>query len=116
MQQCLLSWIAVISRLTQGEIIAIDGKTVRGSYDKNNGKGAIHMVNAWAATNRLVLGQRKVDEKSNEITAIPQLLEVLSIAGCIVTIDAMGCQREIAAAIVGIHSRVALCSASNSRM
>jgi predicted transposase YbfD/YdcC len=100
MQQCFLSWIAAISRLTQGEIIPIDGKTVRGSYDSNSDKGAIHMVSAWASANRLVLGQRKVDEKSNEITAIPQLLEMLSIAGCIVTIDAMGCQREIAAAII----------------
>lgn len=86
--------------MTHGEIIPIDGKTLRGSYDRSGGKGAIHMVSAWASANRLVLGQRKVDEKSNEITAIPQLLAVLSIAGCIVTIDAMGCQREIAAAIV----------------
>ena len=100
MQQCFLSWIAAISRLTQGEIIPIDGKTVRGSYDTRNGKGAIHMVSAWASANRLVLGQHKVDEKSNEITAIPQLLSVLSISGCIVTIDAMGCQKEIAAAII----------------
>lgn len=100
MQQCFVSWITAISRLTQGEVIAIDGKTVRGSYDRSSGKGAIHMVSAWASRNRLVLGQRKVDEKSNEITAIPQLLAVLSIAGCIVTIDAMGCQREIAAAII----------------
>lgn len=100
MQQCFVNWITAISRLTQGEVIPIDGKTVRGSYDRSSGKGAIHMVSAWASRNRLVLGQRKVNEKSNEITAIPQLLEILSIAGCIVTIDAMGCQREIAAAII----------------
>lgn len=100
MQDCFLSWIAAISQLSQGEIVAIDGKTVRGSYDCNHGKGAIHMVSAWASANRLVLGQRKVDEKSNEITAIPELLSVLSIAGCIVTIDAMGCQRQIADAII----------------
>jgi predicted transposase YbfD/YdcC len=87
-------------QLSQGEIVAIDGKTVRGSYDRSSGQGAIHMVSAWASANRLVLGQRKVDEKSNEITAIPELLAVLAIAGCVVTIDAMGCQREIAAAIV----------------
>lgn len=99
MQQCFIEWIGAISQLTQGEIIALDGKTVRGSYD-SSGKGAIHMVSAWASTNRLVLGQRKVQEKSNEIRAIPELLEVLAIAGCIVTIDAMGCQREIAAAII----------------
>jgi hypothetical protein len=71
-----------------------------GSYDRSSSQGAIHMVSAWASANRLVLGQRKVDEKSNEITAIPELLAVLAIAGCVVTIDAMGCQREIAAAIV----------------
>lgn len=100
LQQCFVSWISAISQLTRGEIIAIDGKTVRGSYDTNNGKAAIHMLSAWASANRLVLGQRKVEDKSNEITAIPQLLEVLSIAGCIVTIDAMGCQREIASAIL----------------
>ncbi|MEB3267764.1 MAG: ISAs1 family transposase [Leptolyngbya sp.] len=100
MQQCFVNWIAAISQLSQGEIVAIDGKTVRGSYERNGGQGAIHMVSAWASANRLVLGQRKVDEKSNEITAIPELLAVLAIAGCVVTIDAMGCQREIAAAIV----------------
>lgn len=100
MQQCFVRWITAISRLTQGEVIAVDGKTVRGSYERSSSKGAIHMVSAWASHNRLVLGQRKVDEKSNEITAIPQLLAMLSIAGCIVTIDAMGCQKEIAATIV----------------
>jgi hypothetical protein len=99
MGQCFMRWITAISRLSQGEIVAIDGKTIRGSYD-NPGKGAIHMVSAWASANRLVLGQRKVDKKSNEITAIPLLLDMLSITGCIVTIDAMGCQRGIAAAII----------------
>ena len=99
MQQCFIEWIGAISQLTQGEVIALDGKTVRGSYERN-GKGAIHMVSAWASLNRLVLGQRKVQEKSNEIRAIPELLEVLAIAGCIVTIDAMGCQKEIAATII----------------
>lgn len=100
MQTCFISWIQAISQLSAGEIIAIDGKTVRHSYDRANGKGAIHMVSAWASANRLVLGQRKVDEKSNEITAIPQLLQVLAIAGCIVTIDAMGTHKEIASAII----------------
>ena len=79
----------------KGEIIAIDGKTLRHSYDRAEDKAAIHMVSAWATQNRLVLGQVKVDDKSNEITAIPELLKVLSLNGCIVTIDAMGCQREI---------------------
>jgi predicted transposase YbfD/YdcC len=99
-QQCFLSWIEAISQLTAGEVVAIDGKTLRHSYDTSNGKAAIHMVSAWASRNRLVLGQRKVDDKSNEITAIPELLRRLSIAGCIVTIDAMGCQKDIAATII----------------
>jgi predicted transposase YbfD/YdcC len=89
-----------VSRLTAGEVIAIDGKTARRSYDQGQGKGAIHMVSAWASQNRLVLGQRKVDEKSNEITAIPELLKVLDLQGGIVTIDAMGTQKTIAQQIV----------------
>lgn len=100
MQQCFLGWIRAISALSAGEVIAIDGKKVRHSYDTVNGKGAIHMVSAWASENRLVLGQQKVNEKSNEITAIPLLLEVLAIEGCIVTIDAMGTQKEIATTII----------------
>jgi predicted transposase YbfD/YdcC len=80
-------------------IVAIDGKQLRGSADKQVGKGAIHMVSAWGEANGLVLGQQKVDEKSNEITAIPLLLAALDLTGCIVTIDAMGCQRDIAAQI-----------------
>jgi len=81
-------------------VVAIDGKTLRHSYDTGAGKGAIHMISAWATSNRLVLGQRQVDEKSNEITAIPKLLRVLELSGCIITIDAMGCQKDIAAMIV----------------
>ncbi|WP_413172683.1 ISAs1 family transposase [Anabaena azotica] len=100
LQNSFLSWIKSINKITQGEVIAIDGKTLRHSYDKGKDKGAIHMVSAWATTNRLVLGQCKVDEKSNEITAIPELIKVLDIAGCIVTIDAMGCQKEIVKSIV----------------
>lgn len=99
-QQCFLDWIETIREKTQGEIIALDGKTLRGSADRGGKKGAIHMVSAWATANRLVLGQRKVDDKSNEITAIPELLRVLEIAGCIVTIDAMGCQKDIAELII----------------
>lgn len=76
-------------------MIAIDGKSLRHSYDKGAELGAIHMVSAWATKNRLVLGQQKVDKKSNEITAIPELIKVLDLSGCIVTIDAMGCQKEI---------------------
>jgi predicted transposase YbfD/YdcC len=100
MQSCFVSWVNAISALLGAEVVAIDGKTLRHSDDKGCGQAAIHMVSAWASANRLVLGQRKVDDKSNEITAIPALLNVLEIAGCIVTIDAMGCQREIATAIV----------------
>ena len=100
LQQCFLKWIQSISYITFGEIVAIDGKTVRHSYDKSADKAAIHMVSAWATTNQLVLGQLKVDKKSNEITAIPKLLKVLELKGCIVTIDAMGCQKEIVKQIV----------------
>lgn len=99
-QACFLRWIHDICHLTRGEVVPIDGKTLRHSYDRELDQSAIHMVSAWAATNRLVLGQVKVTEKSNEITAIPELLDVLDIADCIVTIDALGCQKEIAARIV----------------
>jgi predicted transposase YbfD/YdcC len=95
-----VSWIQAISRITDGEIVAFDGKTLRRSHDNRLGKAAIQMVSAWASTNRLVLGQLKVDEKSNEITAIPELLRLLALKGCIVTIDAMGCQTEIAQTII----------------
>ena len=100
LQQCFLSWVRSVSRVTDGEIIAIDGKTARGSYDTGQEKGAIHLVSAWASQNRLVLGQQKVEDKSNEITAIPSLLKVLDIHGCIVTIDAMGTQTDIAHQII----------------
>lgn len=99
-QRGFVSWIQAISNITGGEIVAIDGKQLRRSHNGRLGKAAIYMVSAWAVNNHLVLGQRKVDDKSNEITAIPKLLEMLALSGCIVTIDAMGCQREIAAQIV----------------
>jgi predicted transposase YbfD/YdcC len=99
-QTCFIAWIASIQELTAGEVIAVDGKQLRRSHDAAAGKAAIHMVSAWATANGLVLGQRKVDEKSNEITAIPELLEKLEIRGCLVTIDAMGCQTKIAETIV----------------
>ena len=100
LQQSFLEWVRALVRLSDGQVIAIDGKTLRQSYDSGHGKGAIHMVSAWATQNRLVLGQCKVDEKSNEITAIPQLLRTLELSGCIVTIDAMGTQKQIANLIV----------------
>ena len=99
-QSCFMDWVAAISEITRDQVIAIDGKTVRGSHDRANGKDAIHMVSAWASANHLVLGQIKVDDKTNEITAIPELLELLELSGCIVTIDAMGCQTEIAQQII----------------
>jgi predicted transposase YbfD/YdcC len=99
-EQAFLSWIKDISQLTQGEIVSIDGKTLCGSRATTGSKRAVHIVSAWANANQLSLGQVKVDEKSNEITAIPKLLDVLTIQGCIVTIDAMGCQREIAEKII----------------
>lgn len=99
-QSSFVSWIEAISQITAGQIIAIDGKRLRRSHDGRLGKAAIHMVSAWAAANGLVIGQVKTDEKSNEITAIPELLKVLVLKGCIVTIDAMGCQTNIARLII----------------
>jgi predicted transposase YbfD/YdcC len=98
-QNCFVNWVAAMTGTPAG-VIAIDGKTVRRSHHKKNGKAAIHMVSAFAARQRLVLGQVKVAEKSNEIAAIPRLLDMLAIEGAIVTIDAMGCQREIARKII----------------
>lgn len=100
LQDCFLSWIQTVAQLSAGTVVAVDGKTLRRSYDRGQGKGAIHMVSAWAAENRLVLGQVKVDEKSNEITAIPELLKVLALNGCIVTLDALGTQKTIAKQII----------------
>src|SRR5436305_14142516 len=94
-QRCFVSWVAALTGMPEG-VIAIDGKTVRRSGNKRSGKAAIHMVSAFAARQRLVLGQVKVAEKSNEIIAIPKLLEMPAIEGAMVSIDAMGCQREIA--------------------
>jgi predicted transposase YbfD/YdcC len=99
-QRAFYEWVWAVNDLLQGQIINIDGKCLRGSDDQRLGKRAIYMVSAWAAENEIVLGQRKVDEKSNEITAIPELLKVLSLSGCIVTIDAMGTQTHIAKTIV----------------
>lgn len=99
-ERCLLDWMVAIQEITGDQIVAIDGKTLRRSYDTASGKAAIHMVSAWATANSISLGQVVVDAKSNEITAIPKLLKILELSGCLVTIDAMGCQTEIAAAIV----------------
>jgi len=99
-QSYFLSWVKTVAKVTQGEVIAIDGKKLRRSYDKRLGKNAIHMVSAWATGNHLTLGQVAVEDKSNEITAIPKLLKVLELNGCIVTIDAMGCQKAITRQII----------------
>lgn len=93
-QRCFTDWAAALQGTPEG-VIAVDGKAMRRSFDTASGRGAIHMVSAWACAQNLVLGQRKVDDKSNEITAIPELLALLDIQGAIVTIDAMGCQRKI---------------------
>ena len=95
-----ISWVSAVSEVIDGQVIAIDGKVLRRSHDRGIGKAAITMVSAWASANRLVLGQVKVDDNSNEITAIPQLLQALEVSGCIVTIDAIGCQTEIAEMII----------------
>lgn len=100
LQKSFMSWINAACKLTNGEVVAIDGKTVRRSFQKGDRKSAIHMDSAWACQNNLVLGQTKVKAKTNEITAIPALLELLDVKGCIITIDAMGCQRAIVETIV----------------
>jgi predicted transposase YbfD/YdcC len=100
-EQCFIAWINDLAVATEGRLIAIDGKTLRRSLDAANGKAAIHMVSAWCQANHMVLGQLVTDDKSNEITAIPELLKLLDITGAVVTIDAMGCQKEIAEQIVG---------------
>ena len=92
-------WVASVAERTAGEIIAIDGKTLRRSYDTDDPRAMLHMVSAWASSQQIVLAQQAVDAKSNEITAIPALLDVLDVRGCIVTIDAMGTQTAIAAQI-----------------
>lgn len=96
---CFLSWVRALETSSQGEIIAIDGKTARASGDAASNQNPLHVVSAWANANHLVLGQEAVDAKSNEITAVPRLLEAIDVAGGIVTLDALGCQKEIAAKI-----------------
>jgi len=99
-QSCFMDWIEAVEELTKGQVIAVDGKTLRRSHDRSKGKKALQMVSAWASANGLVLGQRKVDGESNEITAVPELLDALEIAGCTVTLDAIHCQTETVETIV----------------
>jgi predicted transposase YbfD/YdcC len=112
-EKCLLSWITALHEITDGQVIAIDGKTLRRSFDAASSKAAIHMVSAWATANHISLGQVVVDAKSNEITAIPKLLEMVELSGAVVTIDAMGCQTEIARQIVDAGANYCLAVKAN---
>ncbi|MBE5216023.1 ISAs1 family transposase [Pectobacterium sp. A535-S3-A17] len=100
LQRSFIQWVQSVSIKTDGKVVAIDGKTVRRSYNRDSRRSAIHMVSAFATANGVVMGQVKTDSKSNEITAIPELLSLLELKGCLVTLDAMGCQKKIAEAIV----------------
>jgi predicted transposase YbfD/YdcC len=100
LERCFLSWIKALASARKGDLIAIDGKTLRRSFDRASNKAAIHMVSAWVSANKFTLGQLATEAKSNEITAIPKLLELLDLEGNTVTIDAMGCQKEIARQII----------------
>jgi predicted transposase YbfD/YdcC len=113
LQECFLGWVKQIVEATGAQVIPIDGKTLKGSYDRGTRQSALHMVSAWASENRLMLGQVKVESKTNEIKAIPALLELLDITGCIITIDAMGTQAEIARQIVGKGADYVLCLKAN---
>jgi predicted transposase YbfD/YdcC len=99
LEQCFFDWVSSLVETVSG-VIAIDGKTMRRSYDKKKGIKPLHMVSAWASENRLVLAQLATEKKSNEITAIPELLKILDLKDCIVTIDAMGLQKKIVKQIV----------------
>ncbi len=99
-ERCFLSWIRAVAKRTQRQIVSIDGKKLRRSHNRTLGKHAIEMVSAWASANRMVFGQVKVGDRSTAVTAIPKLLRLLELTGCIVTIDAEGCQTKIAELIV----------------
>jgi predicted transposase YbfD/YdcC/predicted DNA-binding protein (UPF0251 family) len=114
-EKCLLSWITSLHQVTAGQVIAIDGKTLRRSFDQANSKSAIHMVSAWATANHISLGQTVVDQKSNEITAIPELLKIIELSGSLVTIDAMGCQVKIAQAIIDAKANYVLAVKGNQK-
>ena len=98
-ERCFKEWVDAVNEVMEGQVVAIDGKTLRGSHDRFAGKSAVHMVSAWASANHLVLGRVKVDDRSNETMAIPELLNTLDVSGCTVAIDTMGCQKEIASKI-----------------
>ena len=100
LERCLIAFTAAVADASEGRLLAVDGKRIRRSFDQGGRKAAIHMINAWDQRNELILGQLATDDKSNEITAIPKLLELLDVRGCVVSIDAMGCQRQIARKII----------------
>ena len=114
-QSSFISWVNSLSEVTQGEVVAIDGKTLRHSFDKKSQKSAIHMVSAFASENGVVLGQIKTEEKSNEITAIPALLDLLDIKGCIITIDAMGCQKKITKKVISVGADYVIAIKGNQK-
>jgi len=99
-ERCFTAWVAAVAELNKGRLVAVDGKTLRRSFDRAGEKSAIHMISAWCRSNQLVLGQLATEEKENEITALPKLLKLLDLRGAVVTIDAMGCQKKIAQQIV----------------
>jgi len=113
--ECFVAWARSVVELTDGEVVAIDGKTARGSYRRNDKRGAIHVVSVWASQVGLSLGQVKTAEKSNEITAIPALLALLEVKGCIITIDAMGCQTDIAKKIIEKQADTVLAVKDNQK-
>jgi len=112
-ERCFVEWTKQLNQLTEGQVIAIDGKTARKSYDSASGKPAIHLVSAFASANNICMGQVKTADKSNEITAIPQLLDMICIEQCLVTIDAMGCQRKIAEQIIDGQAQYVLALKAN---
>jgi len=116
MTDCFIAWVCSVAELTQGEVVAIDGKTARHSYNRKDKLGAIHMVSAWANQAGVSLGQVKTADKSNEITAIPKLLELLEIKGCIITLDAMGCQTDIAEKIIEKQADYVLAVKDNQKL
>ncbi len=111
--ECFLRWSAALHEATKGEVIALDGKTLRHSFDNATGQSALHLVSAWASGNGITLGQLKVEGKSNEITALPALLKLLDVKGCVVTMDAMGCQKDLAKQIVQQQGDYVLCLKGN---
>ena len=111
--ECFTAWVGQVSELAQGEVVAIDGKTLRGCHDRAQGRAPLHMVSAWASENHLVLGQTRTSAHSNEITVIPELLSLLELKGCLITIGVMGCQKNMAGRIVDGSSDYLLSVKSN---